>query len=95
MKTTLASSDVRSVTWKRIEAWAISERQRLREDNDSPALTPERTSHLRGRIAQLNEMLSLAEQASDSSVEPLAVFDETSTSSIAAALGGHQEDRDQ
>lgn len=88
MNSPLTSADIRSQTWKRLSEWAEAEIASLRVRNDSLVLTQDRTTELRSRIAQLHEMLSLAEKVSDNRPEPLVVFDQTSTSSIDAAVGG-------
>lgn len=56
--------DFRTPTWKRL-AQTIQERvDELRKLNDSPSYGPEKTAALRGGIAELNKILSLANEAS-------------------------------
>lgn len=88
MQNPLAASDTRSKTWLKLRSWIEAEIGALRERNDGFHLDQVETAAIRGRIAQLLEMLSLADQASDSSEEPLVVFDSTSTSSLESALTG-------
>lgn len=88
MQTTLTGADVKSKTWLKLRDWAEAEIADLRKRNDNPEHGPVKTAELRGRIAQLLEMLSLADAAGDSSDEPLVVFNHTSTSSVESALTG-------
>lgn len=56
--------DFRSATWKRL-AQILHERvQELRELNDNVSFGPEKTAAIRGGIAELNKILSLADEAS-------------------------------
>jgi len=48
-----------SPTWQRIERHMIDRLAMLRQQNDA-STSPERTENLRGRIAQLKELLAVA-----------------------------------
>jgi hypothetical protein len=45
--------------WRRLKEHMEATRQELRETNDSPLLDDARTSDIRGRIGQLNDLLAL------------------------------------
>lgn len=47
-----------SETWQAISAWAETERQKLREMNDSP-MSPEETAALRGQLKFIKKLLGL------------------------------------
>lgn len=47
--------------WQRIERHMVERLDALRRQNDATT-TPERTEHIRGRIAQLKELLALADE---------------------------------
>ena len=75
----LKLDDFRSSTWKRLTQTLQERLQELRELNDSPSYSPEKTALIRGGISELKRILSLAEQASLSpAVDPdeLAGVDE-------------------
>lgn len=56
--------DFRTPTWRRL-AQVLSDRvQELRELNDNQSFGLEKTAALRGGIAELNKILSLADEAS-------------------------------
>ena len=56
--------DFRSAAWKRL-AQVLGDRiEDLRKSNDQMSLSVERTSAIRGGIAELKRILSLAEEAS-------------------------------
>ena len=58
---TLAAHDRTSPTWRSLEQHMTHRLASLRMQNDAPA-TPERTEHIRGRIAMLKEILTLGEE---------------------------------
>lgn len=62
-KYVLLPGDVRSETWKRLEAQIRSRLEFLREQNDDPSSsdTESTTARRRGRIAELKLILALAE----------------------------------
>lgn len=75
----LKAEDFRSSTWKRLTQTLGERVQELRELNDNPSFSPEKTALIRGGISELKRILSLAEQASLSpAVDPdeLAGVDE-------------------
>ncbi len=51
--------DFSSATWKSLNDYLIIELQKLREKNDSIKLNIEETAVIRGRIVQIQELLSL------------------------------------
>lgn len=57
----LEPHDKSSPTWQRIERHLIDRLQVLRRQNDA-TMTTERTEHIRGRIAQLKELLALVNE---------------------------------
>jgi hypothetical protein len=60
----LKPEDFRTATWKRLTQ-ALQERlEDLRQSNDQISLSVERTAAIRGGIAELKKILSLAEDAS-------------------------------
>jgi hypothetical protein len=61
--TPLRSEDFQSSTWKRLVQHMTARLQELREQNDSRA-TPEHTSEIRGRIAEVKKFLALVELTS-------------------------------
>lgn len=56
--------DFRSATWKRLSKLIQDRVDELRELNDSPSYGIEQTAVIRGGIAELKKILSLAEEAS-------------------------------
>ena len=54
--------DFDSQTWKYIERWAEQRMTKFREKNDGD-LNAEQTAKVRGRIAELKELLTLAKPA--------------------------------
>lgn len=60
----LKTEDFRSATWRRLTQTLEERLQELRELNDSPSHSPEKTALIRGGISELKRILSLAEQAS-------------------------------
>lgn len=60
----LKIEDFRSATWRRLTQTLEERLQELRELNDSPSHSPEKTALIRGGISELKRILSLAEQAS-------------------------------
>lgn len=60
----LKAEDFRSQTWKRLTQTLEHRLQELRELNDSPSFSAEKTALIRGGINELKRILSLAEQAS-------------------------------
>ena len=76
----LKPEDFRTSTWKRLTQTLELRLQELRELNDSPSFSAEKTALVRGGISELKRILSLAEQASLSpAVDPdeLAGVDDT------------------
>lgn len=68
----LRIEDFRSSTWKRLTQLLEERLQELRELNDNPSFDPIKTSGIRGGIAEVKRILSLAEQASLSpAVDPV------------------------
>lgn len=59
----LTQGDKDSSTWRKLRKHFESERANLRERNDSPSLDAEKTAILRGRIAQLTDLLALDKPA--------------------------------
>jgi hypothetical protein len=51
--------DFSSATWKSLNDYLIIELQKLREKNDNIKLSIEETAAIRGRIVQIQELLSL------------------------------------
>ena len=73
--------DFQTPTWKRLTQNLEQRLEELRELNDSPSHSPEKTALIRGGISELKRILSLAEQASLSpAVDPdeLAGVDDNS-----------------
>ena len=62
--TLLKTEDFRSQTWKRLTQTLERRLHELRELNDSPSFDEVKTAGIRGGIAELKRILSLAEQAS-------------------------------
>lgn len=60
----LKPEDFRSQTWKRLTQTLNERLQELRELNDNPSFDQVKTAGIRGGIAELKRILSLAEQAS-------------------------------
>lgn len=58
----LTPMDLRSQLWLDLSAHMEGRLADLRRQNDSPNLGQDETSRLRGRIAQLKEILALAKQ---------------------------------
>ena len=56
--------DFRSATWKRLSQHVDARIDELRKLNDSPSFDEKKTAGIRGGIAELKRILSLAEQAS-------------------------------
>lgn len=54
--------DFSSSTWRSLSDHLHEELKKLREKNDNPKLNLEETSLIRGRIFQINELLSLPRQ---------------------------------
>lgn len=86
MELQLLESDVRSRTWKKLEAALADELSKLRQRNDSPHLQELQTAAIRARIALIKELLSLAEKASDSRDGP-HTFDEEESVPLRALTG--------
>ena len=86
MELNLNAADVRSRVWRKVEAALVEERDSLRVQNDNPNLTELQTRAIRAQLSLINEMLSLAEQASDSSDGPHA-FDEEESVPLRALTG--------
>lgn len=51
--------NVFSSTWHYIQEYCVEKRQSLREDNDSEELTETETAIIRGRIAELTDIIEL------------------------------------
>lgn len=60
----LELEDFRSRTWKRLTQTLEDRLQELRELNDSPSFDEVKTAGIRGGIAELKRILSLAEEVS-------------------------------
>lgn len=60
----LKPEDFRSQTWKRLTQTLNERLQELRKLNDNPSFDQVKTAGIRGGIAELKRILSLAEQAS-------------------------------
>lgn len=60
----LRTEDFRSSTWKRLTQTLEDRLQELRELNDNPSFSPDKTALIRGGISELKRILSLADQAS-------------------------------
>lgn len=56
--------DFRSSTWKRLSQHIEERIDELRQLNDNPSFDEKKTAGIRGGIAELKRILSLAEQAS-------------------------------
>lgn len=56
--------DFRSATWKRLSQHIDERIEELRQLNDNPSFDEKKTAGIRGGIAELKRILSLAEQAS-------------------------------
>ena len=56
--------DFRTPTWKRLSQLVDERIDELRKLNDTPSFSPEKTALIRGGIAELKKILSLAEEAS-------------------------------
>lgn len=68
--------DFRSATWKRLTQTLEQRLQELRELNDNPSFGPEKTAGIRGGIAELKRILSLADMVSLSpAVDPSELSD--------------------
>lgn len=67
----LKPEDFRSPTWRRLTQLLDDRVQELRELNDTQSFGLERTSAIRGGIAEIKKILALAEEASASpAVDP-------------------------
>ena len=73
----LKLEDFRSSTWKRLTQTLEDRIQELRELNDNPSFDEKKTAGIRGGIAELKRILSLAEQASLSPVVDPAELSES------------------
>jgi hypothetical protein len=62
----LTHEDFRSGTWKRFSRLLQERLQELRELNDSQSFGTEKTSSIRGSIAEVKRILALADEASAS-----------------------------
>ena len=60
----MKDEDFRSATWRRLTQTLQERVQELRELNDSPSFSPEKTAQIRGGIYELKRILSLSEQVS-------------------------------
>jgi hypothetical protein len=60
----LKQEDFRTPTWKRLTQVLEERIEDLRQSNDQLSLSVERTAAIRGGIAELKKILSLAEDAS-------------------------------
>lgn len=60
----MRQEDFRTPAWKRLTQVLEERIEDLRQSNDQLSLTVERTAAIRGGIAELKKILSLAEQAS-------------------------------
>ena len=66
----LDAIETRSAVWLKLQAHFEERLAVLRSKNDG-ALPPDETSHLRGRIAQVKEILALGKPESDDGVVTL------------------------
>lgn len=73
----LKPEDFRSQAWKRLTQTLNERLQELRELNDSPSFDESKTAGIRGGIAELKRILSLADEAS---LSPAVDPDELSNS---------------
>lgn len=64
----LKPEDFRSNTWRRLTQTLNDRLQELRELNDSPSFSAEKTAQIRGGIAELKRILALADEVSASPV---------------------------
>ena len=60
----MKQEDFRTPTWKRLTQVLEERIEDLRQSNDQLSLSVERTAAIRGGIAELKKILSLAEDAS-------------------------------
>lgn len=60
----MKAEDFRTPAWKRLSKLVEDRIDELRELNDSPSYGPEKTAQIRGGIAELKRILSLADEAS-------------------------------
>lgn len=60
----MKTEDFRSPAWRRLSQHVEARIDELRELNDSLSYGPEQTAAIRGGIAELKKILSLAEDAS-------------------------------
>lgn len=63
-ESTLKPEDFRTATWRRLTQVLEERLEDLRQSNDQISLSVERTAAIRGGIAELKRILSLAEDAS-------------------------------
>ena len=63
--------DRQSTTWQEVAEWAIAELLLANKRNSTPGLPPAETEHLRGRIAALGELLSMADNPAEGIVDTL------------------------
>ena len=64
----LGPADRNSGLWRRLASYLEARLEELRRQNDNSHLDERQTASLRGRIAQVNELLALAKPAPE--VEP-------------------------
>lgn len=60
----LKPEDFRSTTWKRLTKVLDERLQYLRELNDTPSFSQEKTALIRGGISEVKRILSLGEESS-------------------------------
>jgi len=60
----MKTEDFRSPAWRRLSQHVEARIDELRELNDSLSYGPEKTAAIRGGIAELKKILSLADEAS-------------------------------
>ena len=67
----LKPEDFRTATWRRLSQTLNDRIQELRELNDLQSFGPEQTAAIRGGIAELKKILSLADEVSlSAAVDP-------------------------
>jgi len=86
MQSHLKLEDFASPCWRRLALTLEGELVRLRKSNDSLANNETKTAAIRGRIAAVNEILALAQQASAGTDAAPRTWDEHGLVSVGGAL---------
>lgn len=68
MQNNITKADLGSGVWSRLTKDFQVRLQELRESNDYPLLTPEKTALIRGQISEVKRLLALSESAGMSGV---------------------------